>query len=96
MDDLTLTVYIADRPYRLKIRADESDLIQRAVGEINSLIKEFSGIYAYNDRQDLLAMAALSFAGKNISGSQAPPGPESQQLITRLELLHRLIDEAAV
>ena len=96
MDDLTITVYIADRPYRLKIRAEEEPVIQRAVDDINERIREYSGTYAYNDRQDLLAMAALSYAGKSIDGKQPPPGEDQPEVLEKLEHLHRIIDRQAV
>ncbi len=59
MDKLTITVTIADRPYRLTIERDEEELIRKAANEVNRTIKSYSESYAYNDKQDLLAMVAL-------------------------------------
>ncbi len=59
MDKLTITVTIADRPYRLTIDRNEEELIRRAAIEVNKTIKNYSESYAYNDKQDLLAMVAL-------------------------------------
>jgi cell division protein ZapA len=59
MDELTISVTIADRPYRLTIKRSEEETIRKAANEINKKIKYYSENYAYNDRQDLLAMVTL-------------------------------------
>ncbi|MBC8487301.1 MAG: cell division protein ZapA [Bacteroidetes bacterium] len=59
MDELTISVIIADRPYRLTIKRDEEETIRRAANKINKTIKHYSENYAFNDKQDLLAMVAL-------------------------------------
>ena len=58
-DELTISVNIAERPYRLTIRRDEEEIIRNAATEINSKLKFYSEHFAYNDRQDLLAMVTL-------------------------------------
>ncbi len=62
MDELTIKVIIADRPYRLKINSNEEENIRKAASLINERIKEYSEQYAFNDRQDLLSMVVLHFA----------------------------------
>lgn len=59
MEELTISVIIADRPYRLTIKRDEEEVIRKAAESINNMIKEYSSNYAFNDKQDLLAMVAL-------------------------------------
>ena len=59
MDELTISVAIADRPYRLTIKRSEEELIRKAADEINKNIKYYSDNFSYNDRQDLLAMVTL-------------------------------------
>jgi cell division protein ZapA len=59
MDELTITVTIAERPYRLTIKRSEEEIIRKAANEINKKIKFYSENYAYNDRQDLMAMFTL-------------------------------------
>lgn len=59
MDELTISVSIADRPYRMTIKRSEEEMIRKAADEINKNIKHYSDSFAYNDRQDLLAMVAL-------------------------------------
>jgi cell division protein ZapA len=59
MDELTITVVIADRSYRLTIKRDEEEGLRKAASEINKKVKQYSENYAFNDKQDLLAMVAL-------------------------------------
>jgi len=66
MDELTITVTIADRPYRLNIRKEEEEGIRKAAKTISEKIKQYSENYAFNDRQDLLAMVCLEFANSSL------------------------------
>ena len=66
MEELTISVIIADRPYRLTIKREEEEIIRKAAESINKMIKEYSTNYAFNDKQDLLAMVALEFTTRAI------------------------------
>ena len=91
MDELTITVNIAERPYRLKIQRDEEELVRRAVKEINEKIRGYSNTYAFNDKQDLLAMTALHFGTLSIRTDEEKTSQE-KSMITRLEALQELLD----
>ena len=60
-EELSISVMIADRPYRLTIGNNEEETVRKAVAVIDQKIREYSGNYAFKDRQDLLAMVALQF-----------------------------------
>ncbi len=62
MDELTISVTIADRPYRLTVKREEEENIRRAAGDINTKVRNYAENFAYNDKQDLLAMVALEKA----------------------------------
>lgn len=62
MDELSININIADRPYRLSIARQEEEIVRRAAAEINNSVRTYASQVAYKDRQDLLAMAALQFA----------------------------------
>ncbi len=66
MSELTISVTIAERPYRLTIQRDEEEVIRKATNEINKKIKEYSNNFAFNDMQDLIAMVILEFSTKVI------------------------------
>ena len=62
MEEFTISVNIADRPYRLTIKREEEEVIRKAANKINDKVKNYSANYAFNDKQDLLAMVALEEA----------------------------------
>jgi cell division protein ZapA len=62
MEEFTISVHIADRPYRLTIKREEEEVIRKAANKINDKVKNYSANYAFNDKQDLLAMVALEEA----------------------------------
>ncbi|MBI9039148.1 MAG: cell division protein ZapA [Bacteroidales bacterium] len=62
MEHIKISVNIADRPYRLKINKKEEEVVRMATKSIDERIKEYSENFAYQDKQDLLAMVALHFA----------------------------------
>lgn len=55
-------VQIADRQYPLRVPAHETDGLKKAEQAINEKLKEFQEVYAGKDKQDYLAMCALTFA----------------------------------
>jgi cell division protein ZapA len=62
MEEFTISVNIADRPYRLTIKREEEEVIRKAATKINDKVKNYSANYAFNDKQDLIAMVALEEA----------------------------------
>lgn len=67
MNNLTIKIIIADRPYSLTIADEkEEEAVREAAKILNNTIKKFSDNYAYNDKQDLLAMVALQYATVNL------------------------------
>lgn len=61
MEELSINISIADRPYRLSINRSDEESVREAVKIINDRIKDYADAYAYKDKQDLLAMAALQY-----------------------------------
>ncbi|PKP52321.1 MAG: cell division protein ZapA [Bacteroidetes bacterium HGW-Bacteroidetes-1] len=66
MDEISITISIADRPYRLTIKREEEERVRKAAAVIYDRIKDYAQNYAYKDRQDLLAMVALQFATSSL------------------------------
>ena len=62
MGELTISLTIADRPYKLVIEEKHEVLFKQAAALIGRRMKDYSGSYAYKDKQDLLAMVALEYA----------------------------------
>ena len=61
MDELSISVSIADRSYKLAVEKEQEELVRKAVRMIDNRIKEYSNNYAYKDKQDLVAMVALEY-----------------------------------
>jgi cell division protein ZapA (FtsZ GTPase activity inhibitor) len=62
MNELSISLPIADRSYRLAIDKEHEELFRKAAKLIDRRMKDYSGSYAYKDKQDLLAMVALEYA----------------------------------
>ncbi len=61
MEELSINISIADRPYKLSVKRSDEEAVREAARIINDRIKDYARAYAYNDKQDLLAMAALQY-----------------------------------
>jgi cell division protein ZapA (FtsZ GTPase activity inhibitor) len=93
MDELTISVTIADRPYRLNIKKEEEEEIRKAAKNINERIKQYSDNYAFNDKQDLLAMVSLEYANSSLVYEEKL-GHSDQQIKEQLSSLDSLLSES--
>ena len=59
MGEFSISITVADRPYKLVIEKEYEELFRRAAKLIDGRIKAYSNNYAYKDKQDLLAMVSL-------------------------------------
>jgi cell division protein ZapA len=62
MAEITITVNLADRNYRLTIDTAEEEVIRKAAHSMGEQLKAYAENFGYKDKQDLLAMIALHFA----------------------------------
>lgn len=92
MDELTISVKIAERPYRLTIKKDEEEIIRKAAKQINERLKEFSENYAFKDKQDLLAMIAILFASKSLNNEMRADQTDSK-LATKLSEIDKVLSD---
>lgn len=69
MGKTSVKIKIAGREYPLTINNEEEQTVQLAAQSINNNIKKLQENYAVKDMQDLLAMTALQFASKELSGN---------------------------
>lgn len=92
MEELTITVNIADRPYRLKIKREEEEVIRKAVKEIEQRIREYSEHFAFNDKQDLMAMVLLHYAS-TVQKLEGDLLSGENMVIKRLQQMEELITE---
>jgi cell division protein ZapA len=59
---ININVTICDRPYRLKIKPDEEEAVRKAARHISEHVKGLQEQFAGKDKQDYLAMFALTLA----------------------------------
>jgi cell division protein ZapA (FtsZ GTPase activity inhibitor) len=78
MNELSISLPIADRSYRLAIDKEHEELFRKAAKLIDKRIKDYSGSYAYKDKQDLLAMVALEYATGYLQNDQLLSENETQ------------------
>ncbi|TSA26147.1 MAG: cell division protein ZapA [Bacteroidetes bacterium] len=74
MSELTISLHIADRPYKLVIAPEHEKLFRHAIELIEKRMRDYSGSYAYKDKQDLLAMVALEYATNYLQDEQMLSG----------------------
>ena len=92
MDELTISVKIADRPYRMTVKAEEEEVIRKAARLINEKIREYANTYAFNDHQDLLSMVSLWFATSALKVEEST-GSENGELLSGLQALEKVLLE---
>lgn len=93
MEDLSITINIAGRQYRLKINSEDKTLFERAETELNKLMKEYAENFAYKDHQDLIAMVALQEAVSSIKNQNEVKEIE-EKIEVKLEHIINRIDNS--
>ena len=92
MNELAITVKIADRPFKMTVKAEEEEVIRKAARLINEKIIEYANTYAFNDNQDLLSMVSLWFATTSLK-VQAESKHGNDEVIEGLKTLEKLLSE---
>ena len=61
-DELNIKLSVADRLYPLTIAPAQEEGFRKAAKRINDMIQEFETVYQLRDKQDGLAMCAITLA----------------------------------
>ena len=100
MAEVSIRVNIAGRTYPLTVESTEQEVIRRAEQAIEDNIKVFQQYYSKQDKQDLLAMAALQLAAKGLSNPAVSKTPdttaieeEREAVTAELRRLHALASD---
>lgn len=86
MDELSITVVIADRPYKLKISRKEEEGLRKATKVIEEQIESYAKYFQYKDKQDLLAMVALQFAVSSVELEEQLKYRDNEMLVKLAEI----------
>lgn len=86
---ININVQICDRPYRLKVKPEEEEVVRKAAKNISDRVKELQEQYAGKDKQDYLAMCALTLSVENRSVQSHQQHMDSELLndIARMDAL---------
>ncbi|HEX8460100.1 MAG TPA: cell division protein ZapA [Segetibacter sp.] len=89
---IPINIIVADRSYRLKIEAEDEEIVRKTLKVINEKIIDYKTNFAGKDMQDYVAMVLLWYATE-----QQKPTPQllSQQgSVEKLDKLENLLDKA--
>jgi len=92
MDEISLSIAVAERSYRLVVEKEHEELFRKAEKLIDKRIKDYSVSYAYKDKQDLLAMVALEYATSYLQDEHLLTEKE-EMFENKLLEINRTLDE---
>lgn len=95
MEQVSVTVTIMGRKYKLRISEAEEPYLTKAAEMIENQAKSYGKMYAYQDHQDLLAMVALTQItqlAKLQEGGQTDTTAIAERLTAVNDLLSKAID----
>lgn len=87
----SLQVMIEGRQYSLQVHEADADSMNRIVEEVNDTLKSLHITYPNKDRQDLMAMALLTFAVKLYEARVESISADVQE---KLEYMDHIMDGA--
>lgn len=90
MSDLSIKIRVADRDYPMRVSPTEEERLRMAGRLLNDRIREFREQYGIQDKQDLLAMIALSTMADRLKVSKEKDGTDAA-LTERLSRLDQLL-----
>ncbi|GAB3234562.1 cell division protein ZapA [Hymenobacter seoulensis] len=90
MSDLSIKIRVADRDYPMRVSPQDEERLRMAGRLLNERLKEFREQYGIQDKQDLLAMIALSTMADRLKVSKEKDGTDAA-LTERLARLDELL-----
>jgi cell division protein ZapA len=91
-EELPVTIAIAERKYRVKIQSEEEEVFRQAANIIKEKLEGYARLYAYKDKQDLLAMVLLEYVTQYIKIEQKR-NFKDDEVIQKLEQLDNMLNE---
>jgi cell division protein ZapA len=91
MEEQSITVTIADRPYKLTVKREDEEIFREATKYINERLKSYAANFAFKDRQDLLAMVALQYT-TNALKNERIMAFRDKELVDKLANLNTMLD----
>ncbi len=94
MEEQSITVTIADRPYKLTVKREDEEIFRDATKHINERLKSYAANFSFKDRQDLLAMVALQYT-TNALRNERILAFRDKELVEKLANLNTILDANA-
>ncbi len=88
---IAISVAIGDRTYRIKIHANEEEVVRRTVKTINEKIVEYRTQFSGKDMQDYIAMVLAWYATEQ--NASIANLVEKENLTDQLNAIERLLDQ---
>ncbi len=88
---IPVNIIIADRSYRLKIKASDEEIVRRTIKTLNEKIVDFKTNFAGKDMQDYVSMVLLWYATEQQKPASNGASAEDLQ---RLDKLENLLDKS--
>ena len=89
-DLISISVVIADRPYKLKVKREEEEVVRNAAKKIKEQLRDLQQQYSVSDKQDHLAMATLLYCVETLTSKNAIYEVD-EQLETKLDELDEIL-----
>jgi len=91
MEEQSITVTIADRPYKLTVKREDEEIFREATKYINDRLKSYAANFSFKDKQDLLAMVALQYT-TNALRNERVLAFRDKELVEKLVNLNTMLD----
>ncbi len=88
---IPITLLLADRTYRVKVRPEDEETVRRMAKTINDKIIEFKTQFAGKDMQDYIAMTLIWFATDQQASN--PESSEIETITSKLTQLEKMLDD---
>lgn len=92
-DLININLTIADRVYPLRIKPEEEETVRTAAKLIQQKVKDLSLLYEGKDKQDFLAMCALTYA-VDLENIQINNQQSNLVIENRINEIYQLVDQA--
>lgn len=92
MEEISITVRIADRQYKLTIKREEEEVFRKATKILADKLIEYAQNYAFKDKQDLLALVALQYTTSSLQFEEQANFKDNN-LVIRLNEIDKVLNE---
>ena len=90
---INVNITVCDRIYPMKVNPVEEETVRKAATKINEPVRNFQNQYAAKDKQDYLAMCALTTMVENLNHSRNITITD-RNLEEKLSVLNSQLDSA--